>query len=695
MTEAVTPAPAVVIVGNLTIDDIVFPSGETTMGSLGGNAIHAATAAGLWQLPVGIVARVGEDFPAHVLKRLRASGLDTGGMHSIDGPTVRNWVIYENDGRRHWIYRTATVRRFEVAPAPHDVPAAWTAPDRDVVVHVAAMPLAAAAAIVEHLRAQGPADAAAGALRITLDTHEAWDADGEAVIALARQVDVFVPSREELAGILGYDDPQRGIAELVADGVAAVVVKCGADGALAMSGSGPVTVVPAAEVEVSDVTGAGDAFCGGLATGLALGDDLTAATRRASATAGAAVRSSGSLRLLGPAARGAAQRLLAQYDDGERPRIMPPTNAGEGEDSDVMEREIATIPAVIRDRLALAGQAHETIEHLREAEACRLVLVGCGDSFFACEAAALALSRHSGMQVRAEHALDFARYTVRYHPPGTAVIVLSFSGETGRPIEAARQARAFGHLVIALTGRADGPLAHEADRILSAEIPTFGFSPGTSTYTAMLVTLLTLAAELGVLAEQPSRELDTYAANLQRLPELAEQTLALSDGPARTVSARLLGARMTTFLGGGPNEASAKFGAAKLFEGPQQVALSTNTEEWAHEQYFITRAGEPVILIAPQGASSDRAAEILSELDYIGAEAVFVSDHAPSGAALHVPIAPGAGEELTPALTSIPLSQIGLHLMRLNGRRSYNFPDEAASREHYDTIHRATIGEPA
>ena len=46
-------------------------------------------------------------------------------------------------------------------------------------------------------------------------------------------------------------------------------------------------------------------------------------------------------------------------------------------------------------------------------------------------------------------------------------------------------------------------------------------------------------------------------------------------------------------------------------------------------------------------------------------------------------------------LTSIPLSQIGLHLMRLSGKRSYNFPDEAASREHYDTIHRATIGEPA
>jgi glucosamine--fructose-6-phosphate aminotransferase (isomerizing) len=252
-------------------------------------------------------------------------------------------------------------------------------------------------------------------------------------------------------------------------------------------------------------------------------------------------------------------------------------------------------------------------------------------------------------------------------------------------------------LVIALTGRENGPLAQEADVILSAEIPTFGFSPGTSTYTAMLVTLLTLAAELGATAETPPPGLATYAEDLQRLPELAERTLALSDAAARTVAARLVGARMTTFLGGGPNEASAKFGAAKLFEGPQQIAVSTNTEEWAHEQYFITRPGEPVIVVAPRGASRDRADEILSELEYIGAGAVLISDDElpPASRALHVPIAAGAGEELTPVLTSIPLSQIGLHLMRLNGKRSYNFPDEAASEEHYDTIHRVTVGEPA
>ncbi len=80
---------------------------------------------------------------------------------------------------------------------------------------------------------------------------------------------------------------------------------------------------------------------------------------------------------------------------------------------------------------------------------------------------------------------------------------------------------------------------------------------------------------------------------------------------------------------------------------------------------------------------------------YVDAAAVFVSDQAPPGPAMHLPLAGGVGEELSPVLASLPLSQLGLHLMRLNGKRSYNFPDEDARREHYDTIHRVTIGEPA
>ena len=685
----------VIVVGNLTVDDVVHPNGETTMASPGGNTIYAATGALIWGLSVGVVARVGADFPVAALDRLRDAGLDTGGLRPIEGPTVRNWVIYEHDGRRSWVYRTPPERGLEVAPSPEDIPTGWTDQKQDhpPVVHVAAMPFEAAAGIVGHLRAEGRRAI------VTLDTHEAWPAGRDQVLALARRVDVFVPSHGELAAILGYDDPERACRELQAEGVPAVVVKCGEKGALVSAPGGPPARIAPPNIAVLDATGAGDTFCGGLAAGIAIGESLAVAAQRGAATAGAALGASGSLRLLRRAR--VAERLRSRYAQGKLPSATLLPEPGEEDDSGVMEREITTIPAVIRDRLELAGQAVTTVERLRESHIRHVVLVGCGDSGFACQAAALALNRYSGLRVRWEHALDFARYGVRYHPSETAVVVVSFSGKTGRTIEAAHQARVFGHLVIALTGAPDSPIAKVADCVLPAEIPTFGFSPGTSTYTAMLVTLLTLAAELGAnaAADADGRAspdaVSGYARDLQRLPKLAEETLRLSEGPAYAAAERMTGARMITFLGAGPNEASAKFGAAKLFEGAQQVALATNVEEWAHEQYFITRPSEPVVLVAPSGASSDRAAEILSELNYIEALPFFVGDQAPPLPAFLLPVAAGIGEELSPVLASIPLSQIGLHLMRLNGKRSYNFPDDEARREHYDTIHRVTIGDPA
>ena len=127
------------------------------------------------------------------------------------------------------------------------------------------------------------------------------------------------------------------------------------------------------------------------------------------------------------------------------------------------------------------------------------------------------------------------------------MVVVSFSGKTGRTIEAAHQARAFGHLVIALTGAPDSPIAQVADCVLSAEIPTFGFSPGTSTYTAMLVTLLTLAAELGASAAVSADgraspdAVSGYAKDLQRLPKLAEETLRLSEASGYAAAERMPG----------------------------------------------------------------------------------------------------------------------------------------------------------
>ena len=116
--------------------------------------------------------------------------MDTSGVVDIPGPTVRNWVLYGDDGSRTWVYRTPPERSREVAVQPADIPKSWLKESPPPVVHVAPMPLPAAQAIVKRVRDECPLAV------IIMDTHEDWVRDNrEELVDLARAVDVFIPSR--------------------------------------------------------------------------------------------------------------------------------------------------------------------------------------------------------------------------------------------------------------------------------------------------------------------------------------------------------------------------------------------------------------------------------------------------------------------------------------------------------------------
>ena len=689
-----SPVPLVVVIGNLTIDDVVLPDGTTHMASLGGNTVHAATAVAAAGARAAVVARRGEDFPATAVAALSSGGIDVSWLVDVAGPTVRNWVLYEPDGRRTWIYRTPRERSREVAPRPEDLDGRMLR--SAAVVHVAAMPLSNAEAVVGRVREEAP-DAL-----LSLDTHEDWTAsEADRVLRLASLVDVFLPSLEELTELTGATDGVHGLRALASAGLATVVLKAGSRGAYVLDDSAAI-LVPALVTSVVDTTGAGDAFCGGLAAGLARGLGLVEATALGAAVAGTAIGASGSLRLLEAHVDSSGLDRLAA---GLMARKQPVDLAVAADrmqrtaapyDIDVMRREIAMVPdvvaAVLHDRSAHVRSA---AQWLVERGVRHLWLTGCGDSAFAGMAAELAFHRHSGLMPHAVHALDLARYQVRYLPRDSAVLALSFSGRVGRTTEAVLQARRFGVPTMALTNAPDAQLGRAVEQIVPLDVATLGFSPGTSTYVAMVTTLLSLAAELAVLVGDG----DQLLAELARLPKQVASTLDACAEAVPDVARLMRAAPWVAFLGAGPNEATARFGAAKLFEGPQRLGVAANLEEWAHEEYFVTSAGDPVVLVNPTGAASDRGQEILDELRFVGAVPVVVGDTLPPGnptaSEAFLPTAADVPEELSPVTTCLPLALLGFHLARLDGKQSYNFPSEAAREEHYETIHRATMGEPA
>jgi sugar/nucleoside kinase (ribokinase family)/fructoselysine-6-P-deglycase FrlB-like protein len=696
-----TTPPRVIVVGNLTIDDVVLPDGTTQMSSVGGNSLYAALGVRLWQPRVGLVTRRGEDFPRELVSMLHTLGVATGGIVDIPGPTVRNWVVYENNGERHWIYRTPRERSREVAVQARDLPVEWLAVKPPPVVHITAMPLEAVEAIVDAVRHISPR------AMITLDTHEDYVVDyRQRLRALAARVDAFLPSRAELADLVGYDDPRRALTTLVSLPTPVIVIKMGAEGVLVWDKArGTLHEVGIASGPVVDVTGAGDAFCGGFAAGLSLGYATLEAAQCGTSAASYAVAGFGSLHLALVEPPVAEARMLTDPPavhllDTPTPLLeveVPGADRGISSAVDMMREEIAMIPKLLAEQhVALAGSIRALASELTAGGIEHLYLVGCGDSAFAGAATALAFQKHAGISAEGVHALDFARYRVRYLPERSAVVCISFSGKVGRTIEAGLQARKFGHRTIALTGNPDSPLAKEATDVITLSVPTLGYSPGTSTYLAILAALLDLSLAWGEARRGDTATLSGLRTLLRKVPDLARHTLEGVNDPVQRVAQQFVKHDWLTFLGAGPNLATAHFGAAKLFEGPQKLGVATNIEEWAHEEYFVSGAGTPVFLIAPSGASFDRASEILSELNFIGANPVFVSDTRPPGEpGLFIPLAPGVPEEFSPLLAALPLSLFAFYLSRASGQEHFEFPSPEVAQEHYETIHRVTQGEPA
>jgi len=365
-------------------------------------------------------------------------------------------------------------------------------------------------------------------------------------------------------------------------------------------------------------------------------------------------------------------------------------------DIDVVLEELAGVPAMIPSLIdVLWPRVQELLAELPVGIP-RVVLTGCGDSLFAGMAARWAFERYAGLPTEATEALELARYHADSLPPGTLVLPISYSGQVARTVEAARNAAHFGATVIAITGRPDRRLGQTAARVLPVEVPSLGFSLGTSTYIGLLLAAYLLAIGLGERrGNMDPAQVATLLEQLRQVGDAVLPVLATPEVTLRDHAAFLGESESVIFLGTGPNYASAHFGAAKLFEGAQINGVAQSTEEWAHEQYFISDATTRTVLIAPRGRSLERAYEIASEMRFIGTPFLTITDDDPARWLRLTPrvlaLPAGVSEVFSPLLFAVPLSQLGYYLAKLRGKGSYNFPSEEREREHYQTLHESAF----
>ncbi len=314
-------------------------------------------------------------------------------------------------------------------------------------------------------------------------------------------------------------------------------------------------------------------------------------------------------------------------------------------------------------------------------------VTGCGDSLYAAMAARFAFEQFSGHRVEPIEALEFSRYTVDSISARSLVIGISAGGDKSRTIEALAEARKRGASTWAITGVRDSPLARQSDHtIIHNErdlrpAPAPGGPGGVfalGNYLASLLTLYEITAVLGRASGQVSdADLRQIREPINKAPDIISATIA-ADGDAIKQLAREVAAGAAYYIvGGGPSYATALFGAAKLFEMPQAHGVPVELEEWAHEQYFLTRKDTVFIAVAPPGASRDRARGQIRGARDMGAHTVAVCDRGDSTTAsaanLALPIHGELPEAFSPLVYCVPLELLAVYLCQAMGKHAFAF----------------------
>jgi sugar/nucleoside kinase (ribokinase family) len=286
------PAPRILVVGDVIDDVIVQPLGPVVSASdtparitpsPGGSGANQA----VWLAAAGararLAARVGAaDLDRHV-RAFVAAGVEPVLAGDPDLPTGSIVILVSSDGERTMY----TDRGANLALRQADLPE--TLLEDVAVLHVSGYSLfdPGVREAVLHLVAR----ARRCGLAVSVDPSSIaflTEVGPTAFLTWIDGVELLLPNLDEGRLLTGVDEPEQVLAALL-DHVPVVALTLGPDGALIGSRGRPPVHLPAADVEVVDTTGAGDAFAGAFLATWSAGGTLRDAGERGIAAAGRAV----------------------------------------------------------------------------------------------------------------------------------------------------------------------------------------------------------------------------------------------------------------------------------------------------------------------------------------------------------------------------------------------------------------------
>ena len=274
------------------------PGEPNYLQGFGGDTSNAVIAAARAGARTAYLTRVGDDsFGRALLQLWRDKDVDGTAVEvDADAPTGIYFVTHGPQGHE-FSYRRAGSAASRMTPSWLETAAAGVIRSARIL-HVSGISMAISQSACDTVLHAMKLARESGTL-VSLDSNlrlKLWPLE-QARAAITQAIglsDIFLPSLEDLVALAGSSDADALIDWCHAAGAPQVVLKLGADGAIASDGRTRERIAAHSVVSI-DATGAGDCFCGNLLARLAQGEALLAAARWANAAAAIAVQGFGAV----------------------------------------------------------------------------------------------------------------------------------------------------------------------------------------------------------------------------------------------------------------------------------------------------------------------------------------------------------------------------------------------------------------
>jgi glucosamine--fructose-6-phosphate aminotransferase (isomerizing) len=249
-------------------------------------------------------------------------------------------------------------------------------------------------------------------------------------------------------------------------------------------------------------------------------------------------------------------------------------------------------------------------------------------------------------------------FTLYKQPPrmyGGLVIGISQSGQTPDVLSMFAEAKRQGVPSVAITNKADSPMAKAADHAIHLNAGLEKAVPASKTYTAQLTAIAAIAAHWC-----------GDSALIHELDGLADdaQEVLVQEPAAQAAAKRFAKKNYMVIVGRGLNQCTASEIALKTKELSYMVAESYSAADFRHGPIAMLEDEFPVVAVAPRGMAAEDMTQMIEEIHQTNADLAVISNIEPvlSQCDLPIRLPTNLPEWLSPMIATIPGQLLALHL---------------------------------